>query len=72
MPAIADRLIDLRKQKGVTQKQVYTAIGIGERNYQSFEYGTVKPSYDNLIKLADYFDVSIDYLVGRSNNPIKN
>lgn len=72
MPTIADRLIDLRKQKGVTQRQVYTAIGIGERNYQSFEYGTVKPNHDNLIKLADYFDVSLDYLVGRSDDPVRH
>ena len=70
MPTIDERLKELRKQKGITQKQVYTAIEVSERNYQSFEYGTVRPNHDNIIKLADYFQVSTDYLLGRSNNPI--
>ena len=69
MPNIADRLKELRKLQGITQKQVYTAIGVGERNYQSFEYGTVKPNHDNIIKLADFFEVSTDYLLGRSDDP---
>jgi len=69
MPDISTRLKELRKLKGFTQKQIYTAIGASERNYQGFEYGEIKPSHDTLIKLADFFDVSIDYLVGRTDNP---
>lgn len=69
MPPIADRLKVLRKSNGVTQKQVFTAIGVSERNYQSFEYGTVKPNHDNIIKLADFFQVSANYLLGRSDDP---
>ena len=72
MPDVADRLKDLRKQRALTQKQVYTAIGLGERNYQSFEYGIIRPSHDSIIKLADFFDVSTDYLLGRTDNPEMN
>jgi len=35
--------------------------------YQRYEYGTREPAHKNLIALADYFDVSLDYLVGRSD-----
>ena len=72
MPDIADRLKELRKSKGITQKQVYVAIGLSESNYQSFEYGTYRPSHDSIIKLADFFDVSVDYLLGRTDKPEMN
>lgn len=65
----AEHLRELRKSRNITQKQLATEINVAERNYQSFEYGKVKPSFDNLIILADYFNVSLDYLVGRSDNP---
>ena len=64
-----EHLKKIRKSKGFTQKQVAAAIGITERNYQLYEAGSQKPSFDALIALADYFDVSIDYLVGRSDGP---
>ena len=69
MPDIADRLKELRKSRGITQKQVFTAIGLGEKNYQCFEYGTYRPSHDSIIKLADFFEVSTDYLLGLTDNP---
>ena len=65
----ASHLKTLRQSKNVTQKQVAAAIGITERNYQLYEAGSQKPSFDALIALADYFDVSLDYLVGRSDDP---
>lgn len=64
-----ERLIALRKSKKVTQKRIASALGLSERHYQGIEYGATKPGFDNLIALADYFDVSLDYLVGRSDNP---
>lgn len=63
------RLKELRKNNKITQKQIANAVELSERNYQYLEYGTIKPSYDTLLKLADYFNVSIDYLVGRTDNP---
>ncbi len=65
---LAKRLKELRKINNVTQKQTAASINITERNYQRLEAGE-KPNYDNLIALADYFDVSLDYLVGRSDEP---
>lgn len=59
----------LRKSKNITQKQLAINIGASESGVQNYELGTRKPTYDMLIALADYFDVSIDYLVGRTDNP---
>lgn len=65
----SERLITLRKERNLTQKQVYEAVDMSALGYQRYEYGTREPAYKNLIALADYFDVSIDYLVGRTDNP---
>ena len=64
-----EHLKSIRKEKKNTQKQVAQAINITERNYQNYELNEKKPGFDNLIALADYFDVSLDYLVGRSDDP---
>lgn len=65
----SERLIELRKARNLTQKQVYEGIGMSMLGYQRYEYGEREPSYQKLIALADYFDVSLDYLVGRSDDP---
>lgn len=65
----SERLVNLRKERNLTQKQVYEAVNMSALGYQRYEYGTREPAYKNLISLADYFDVSIDYLVGRTDNP---
>lgn len=61
-----ERLKEIRKSMKMTQKEVAAAINYAERNYQSLESGQCKPSFDTLIALADCFNVSIDYLVGRT------
>ena len=61
-----------RKSLGITQKQAASAANVAERLYQSYEYGKVVPSAKVLITLADYFDVSLDYLVGRSDDPSRH
>lgn len=68
MSTFADRLKELRKKNGVTQKQIAELLGIAERNYRRYEAGDVDPSASNVSKLADYFDVTIDYLTGRRND----
>ena len=60
-----DRILDLRTKKGLTQKATAEALGVTTRQYQRFENGEQKPGYDNLIHLADLFEVSLDYLTGR-------
>lgn len=62
----SQRLLQLRKESGLTQQQTANMIQITLRQYQRFEKGDQKPGYDNLVKLADCFQVSLDYLVGRS------
>ena len=65
-------LISLRLNCGFTQKQLAEGIGASERGIQQYELGERKPTYDMLIALADYFDISLDYLVGRSDDPARH
>ena len=67
MASFADRLKELRKENGVTQKQIAELLGIAERNYRRYEAGGVDPSSSSTSILADYFGVSTDYLLGRTN-----
>ena len=64
---LGNHLKTLRKSKEVSQKQTALETNITERAYQRLEANERKPSYDTLISLADFFDVSLDYLVGRSD-----
>lgn len=66
-----DALKRSRKFRKVTQKQAAAAAGITESMYQFYEYGKNEPTARVLIALADYFDVSLDYLVGRSDDPTR-
>lgn len=63
------QLKSIRKSRGITQKQLAQAVGASERGIQSYEIGERKPAFDQLIALADFFAVSLDYLTGRSNYP---
>jgi len=69
LPIFADRLKEIRNAKGVTQKAMAEYLGITEQAYQKYEYAMREPNHETTIKLADYFDVSTDYLLGRSDNP---
>ena len=69
MPKFSTRLKELRKEKGVKQKDMADLFGYTEAHYQQIEYGKVNIPTLTLIFLADYFDVSIDYLVGRTDDP---
>lgn len=69
MVELAKQFKKVRMENHRTQKQAAEALGISEQAYQKYEYGKVVPSALVLIALADYFDVSLDYLVGRSDNP---
>jgi len=61
------RLKELRKAKKVKQYDVAYYLGISERGYQNYEIGKREPNHETTIKLADYFQVSVDYLLGRKN-----
>lgn len=67
MNIFADRIKFLRKEKDVMQKDVAIVLGISSSAYGFYEQGKRKPTHDILSKLSDYFNVSIDYLLGRTD-----
>ena len=69
MSIFSTRLRELRASRKITQKQAAKETGISERAYQHYELDTLEPSIGNAGKLADFYNVSLDYLTGRSNNP---
>lgn len=68
MSLIANRLKELRNSKELTQKDIAIAVGINERTYRRYEAGDMDPSATTIIKLSDFFDISADYLLGRTDN----
>ena len=57
----------LRKQSGMSLVALGEALGVSDEAVRLMEKGRRSPSFEVLIALADYFDVSLDYLVGRSD-----
>lgn len=66
LPSFAERVKPLRQAKGVTQKQMAALLDCTEQHYQKIEYGTINVHATTVIFLADYFGVTTDYLLGRS------
>ena len=64
--AFAERLKELRKQAHLTQVELAKKLGIGQSSYADWERGKKKPTQENLVKIAQVLNVSIDYLVGNS------
>ena len=62
-----ERLRALRQERGETQVQAAAALGLVDRHYQKFESGANLPSFQNIIALADHFQVNADYLLGRTD-----
>ena len=68
MPKFSVRIKELRKEKGLTQVAMAEFLGCKDRHYQKIEYGEVNIPSLTLVKLADFFEVSTDYLLGRSDD----
>ena len=66
------RLRELRKQKKISQIALAMALNMNQNSISRYETGEREADYATLIALADYFDVSIDYLLERTNNPKTN
>lgn len=66
---LKDTMKLLRESKKLTKKQVADAIGVTERAYITYEYGQRDVSTDTLQKLADFYGVTTDYLLGREPAP---
>ena len=61
------KLKKLRKEKGISQLKLALDLNMSQNTISRYETGEREPGINELIKIADYFDVSIDYLVGRYN-----
>ena len=68
MTGFALRLKELRREKGLKQTEMAEFIGCIERHYQKIERGEINIPSLTLVKLADFFNVSTDYLLGRSDD----
>lgn len=62
-----EKLRELRREKQMTLKQVSMELNIPLRTYANYEQGTREPSIDMLRRLCDFYDVSADYLIGRTD-----
>ena len=66
-----NRIRDLREDHDLTQQQIADAIGISQRKYSYIETGTQPLTDELLVKLANYYHVSIDYLLRQTNRPMR-
>jgi len=64
-----NRVKDLRVDRDLTQREVAAAIGITQRKYSYIETGTQPLTDELLVKLAEFYHVSVDYLLMRTNKP---
>ena len=69
MANFSQRIKELRLERGLTQDAVSKIIGVKRYSVYTYEKGLNYPEVRNLIILADYFGVSTDYLLGRTDNP---
>ena len=63
------RLKELRTQRGISQIKLAMDLNVNQNSISRYESGLREPDYNTLIHIADYFNVSIDYLLYRSENP---
>ncbi len=66
------RIRDLREDKDLTQKEMGLILSCSQRVYSNYERGDIDIPTSVLIKLADFHNVSVDYLLERTNNPKTN
>lgn len=69
MQVLSTRLKELRESRRIYQKEFAEVLGLSHRGYQNYETGQTEPKLATLIAIADYYQVSIDYLVGRTDVP---
>lgn len=65
------RLKDLREDSDITQAQIGKILGTTQKQYSRWETGESEIPFHNIIKLAEYYNVTIDYIAGLTNTPHK-
>ena len=68
MPNFSQRIKGLRNERHLKQRELADVFSVKLRTYQGYEYGESYPEVAKLIAIADFFDVSLDYLIGNSEN----
>ncbi|MEE0211247.1 MAG: helix-turn-helix transcriptional regulator [Negativibacillus sp.] len=68
MVFFADRMYQLRNEKGYTREQLASELGCMPRQIQDYEEGKLYPHAITMVDIADFFDVSLDYLMGRTES----
>ena len=66
------RIRNLREDKDLTQTQMGMILSCSQRVYSNYERGDIDIPTATLSKIADFHNVSVDYLLGRTNNPVMN
>jgi len=66
---LVERILELMAKHGVKGNQLTSSIGMGHSAVSDWSKGRAKPSYGALVKIANYFDVSVEYLEGKTDNP---
>lgn len=66
------RLSELRRKRGITRQKLALDLNMAQNSVSRYENGEREADYKTLILFADYFNVSVDYLLGRTDNPKMN
>ena len=66
------RLKEVRKKRNISQLKLAMDLDMNQNSISRYETGEREADYATLIRFADYFNVSVDYLLGRTNNPETN
>ena len=69
MSVFSQRLTALRKGQGLSQAAAAEGVNAAPRAYQNYEYGSAEPRLSTLIRIADFYGVTLEYLAGRSDDP---
>lgn len=69
MVPFAERLRKARRRKKLKQREVAEHLGAALRSYQNYEGGQRRPDFETLVVMADYLEVTTDYLLGRTEEP---
>jgi len=67
MEIFAKRLKELREERGLAKRAFALYLGINEKSYRRYELNTAEPTQEMMVKIADYFGVSMDFLYGRKD-----
>lgn len=69
MSKFNERIKELRNKKNISQAVIAEYLGITKQAYSLYETGKREPDYETLLKIGEYFSVSVDYLLGSSDTP---